>query len=264
MRVRRALAIGWLVATGCGGDGGCRFENTSLVVLHAIPPTVEDEGCVFDPNSQIIVYRGRLDVAWGTGYLLGVVLSNNLVATTQEGSNTGVEDGDLQLSSPVDVTLHVPRDVADRMGPGPDGQPLPLSFEVPIATSTLRPETEYGMGLVAVPREYAMAFAAAIDPGEEVDITIEVVFHATRTSNTRGNLGVIDSPPFEFPITLVNGGLVAACRCDELGRCEPGTEQPALLCGYAQDVTVTPMCLEAESSGESTDAPAEASGSSGV
>jgi hypothetical protein len=192
-------------------------------------------------------------VSAGTAYFLAPVLRNNLTASTTKGSNTGVEDGELQLLSPVDVTWHLPGDVVDRMGPGRDGERLPLSFPVAIATDSLPPGALYVAGFEAVPAEYAAALVPAIDPGDPQVLTVEIVFHATRTGNSRGNVGVIDSRVYEFPITLNNSGFVESCVC-AAGECQPETIRYALTCGYAQDVTVSgdDPCAVATSEGSSS------------
>lgn len=250
---------------------GCAGEQEPLIVLHAVPPEVEEDSCTWSADSSVHVASGRLDVAWGSlsSYHLAVVLLNNLLTGTTEGSNTGVEDGELQLESPVDITLRVPRDIVDRMGPGSDGEPLPLSFGVPIATDSLPPGARYVAGLDVVPAEYAEAFAAALEPGDEVQIVAEIVFSATRTGNSRGNLGVIEARAYEFPITLVEGDFAVACECNDAGECEPGTGVPSLLCGNAQDSFGASglLCAPQEagsSSDESSGAPMAASSSSGA
>jgi len=259
MRARRAVAIAGLIATGCGdgGGGGCRFEDQSLIVSHVAVADAREEGCTWDPEGESLL-RGTFYVGGGTAYLLSPVLVNNLASSTREGSNTGIEDGDLQLASPVDVTLRLPPEIRDRLD-------VDLSLPVSVATLTLAPESSTVVGIEAVPADLAAAISNAMEPGEQAELIVEVVFRATRTANSRGNVGVIESPPFEFPVTLINGFVVGGCECDG-GACIPGSEVPAVVCGYAQDVGGTPFACEedpeAAGSEESSIAPPELSSSS--
>lgn len=260
MRYRRALAIAWLVATGCGGDGGgCRFEDQSIIVTGIAVPEVSDTGCTFPADGDSLL-RGVYYVGARTPYLLVPVLANNLVSSTREGSNTGIEDGDLQLASPVEITLHLPSDMRRAID-------LPLSFGVPVATVTLEPESLTAIAVEAIPIEHAEAISDAMDPGELAEITVEIVVSATRTANSRGDVGVIHTPPFEFPVTVFNDFIVAGCECDG-GQCVAGSESPRTLCGYAQDVFGDPFTCEPEAAdgeqqeAESTGVAAESSGTS--
>jgi hypothetical protein len=193
-RYGRAVAIAWLVVAACGDDGGCRIEQEALIVLHSVPPL---ETCGYDAGSDVYVTDGIYDVGGRTGYVLAPVLLNNLVASTAEGSNTGVESGELQLEPDVDVSIHLPADVVDRLPAD-----VSRSFTNYVATDSLDPGERYVTTIDLLSPELIEALPAAIDPGDRVDARVDVRFHVTRTGNSKGEAGVIDARDYSFPLDL--------------------------------------------------------------
>lgn len=224
---------------------GCADEQEALIVLHSIAPTVEQGSsvCMYDLDSDVFRFAGRMDVRAGDSYELAPVLMNNLPARTASSNNSGVDDSELQLTSSVDITLHLPSDVVADMGPGPDGERLPLSYSVPIATDSLGPGDLYAPLVEIVPQEYSQALAAAIAPGDEVQLSVDIQSHATRTGNSRGNVGVIDARLYSFPIELCNGCMVGYCECTSTNECVTSTELFYTVCGSVQDYYGDPFCV---------------------
>lgn len=255
MRFVRAVAIGWLVA-----GSSCAGEQEPVIVLYSVFP--EDE-CAFDPESNDHITSGRYDVSGRTGYLLGPILQNNLLARTTSGSNTGVEDGELRLETNVDISVHLPADVVDRLPAD-----VSRSFTIYVATDSIGPGQRYAAPLELLSPELVEALPGAVLPGMSEQATVDIVFHVTRTGNTKGDVGVIDAREYTFPLTLCNGCLVVTCDCEDDGvSCIPGTEIHATTCGRTQDPQDdrTFSCL-AEATGSSSgpaDDGMESSGSGG-
>lgn len=215
---------------------GCAGEQEPLIILNSVAPTVDQmaDSCIFDAQGDVFISRGLLDVAAGTPYVLGPVLLNNLQARGAANTNSQVEDSELQLTGEVDVKLVLPSEIEDAMGPGSDGEPLPLSYTLATASDSLGPGESAAIPIPVIPAEYATALAAAVPPGDLVESRVELIYHATRTGNSRGNIGEIDSRVYTFPIGLCSGCMIVNCDCSS-GSCEPGTESFATQCGRAQD-----------------------------
>lgn len=218
----------------------CANEQEPLIVLHTLA------GEPSDPNEQGIVQceynsggpvrtSGRFDVRTGVAYQMAPVVLNNLAARVN-ASNTGVNDSELQLMSEVDIRLNVPSEVRDAMGTDDAGNALPLTFTANIATDSIGPSDEFVAILDVIPADYAVAFQEGIAYGDEVDASVDIIFHATRTGNSRGNAGVLDSRRYSFPISLCNGCLVFSCTCDTNDECELGSETFWGHCGVGADV----------------------------
>lgn len=201
-------------------------------------PDADNPGiCTFEVNGDTSQARGSLDVGAGTPYQLVPVLQNNLVARGAANTNSSVEDSELQLTGEVDVRLNLPDSVREAMGPGFDGEALPLSYTLPIASNSMAPGELLAVPMPAIPAEYAIALQPAIGSGQLIESSVDIVFKATRTGNSVGKVGVIESREFRFPITLCDGCAVLSCtNCQADGTCEPGTEIYADVCGSAQDV----------------------------
>lgn len=234
-------ATGLLTSTLLMGLSGlsCANEQEPLIVLYAVlgekgSTDPLDFECTFMLEPDVFHARGSFDVATGSLYTIFPVLSNNL-AVRQQMTNSGVNDSELQLASNVDITLNLPSDVRDAMGTGTDGSALPLSFQSNLATQSLNPGDLMGAHIPVIPPEYAVALQSAVGTDELVDVTVDVVYHATRTGNSRGNTGVLDSRAFTFPITLCNGCTVVACSCDENDECVTGTEVFGGFCSPGSD-----------------------------
>ncbi|MEX1368147.1 MAG: hypothetical protein AB1Z98_33770 [Nannocystaceae bacterium] len=249
----KRLAGGLVVASLVASTGsGCAREQEALIVLYSVAPTVDpmSSGCLYEEDTDIRIASGLLDVSAGDPYVLAPLLLNNLPSRAANANNSGVDDSELQLTSTVDITLRVPSAVARERGTGADGRAVPLSYEASIATDSLPPGDMYVTRFDAIPAELAVSLAAAIAPGESVDVVAEIEFHATRTGNSRGRVGVIDSRVYEFPITLCNGCMVTRCECSADDVCIAGTEEAhELVCGRAQDVYLSESYCEAIADG---------------
>lgn len=213
-------------------------------MLRSVAPTVMDDSCEFEVGGEISILSGTLDVSAGDPYVLAPVLLNNLPSRAVGSTNSGVDDSELQLVSPVDITLNVPSEIARERGLSAAGDAVPLSYGQPIATDSIAPGDETTIVMTIVRPEVSESLAAAIEPGQRVQITAEIQFSASRSGNARGNLGVVDARLYTFPIVLCNGCMVTRCECDASDSCVPGTESFERECLRAQDSAITdpPFC----------------------
>jgi len=245
MKTVRRVSVAALLAVGMASS--CAQQEEALIVSHS--PAFVDGDCFADPSQNTQLQRGVLDVAYGTAYTLPVVLTNNLGARPGTTSNTGVENGELQLRD-VDVTLtmeqapDVLRAVAAQNGAF-------VEFSQTLASVSLQPGQETGV-LVDVITDGASralrdAIQANLDAGARPIVTAEVVFHATRTGNSTGSLGVIDARAYTFPIQVCIGCLPVTCETCPDAQCPPDAAFVGP-CGNAQDSVLVPSVCEAPAS----------------
>lgn len=236
-----ALVVASLVAST---GSGCAREQEALIVLRSVAPTVMDDSCEFEVGGEIGILIGTLDVSAGDPYVLAPVLLNNLPSRAVGSTNSGVDDSELQLSSTVDITLNVPSEIAQERGLSAAGDVVPLSYGQPVATDSIAPGEETTIVMDIVRPDVSESLAAAIEPGQRVQITAEIQFSASRSGNARGNLGVVDARLYTFPIVLCNGCMVTRCECDASDSCVPGTESFERECLRAQDSAIIdpPFC----------------------
>lgn len=206
-------------------------------MLHSVAPP-GDGTCVFDPGSDVILTRGLYDVSGRTGYLLAPVLLNNLVARTAAGGNTNIEDGELRLEPQVDVAVHLPGDVVDRLGTG-----VSRSFSSYVATDSLDPGEQYVAPVDLLSPELSDALATAVPSGDTVEMLADIKFYVTRTGNSRRNAGVIDVREYSFPVDLCSGCLPVTCAScpDETCPADLSPSQLTGVCGRFQDGPLYPV-----------------------
>lgn len=243
MSKRVVLPVG-LTAAVLALVSGCAREQEALVVARV--PAFTDGSCSADSNSDATMPEGNLDVAFGTPYTLPVILRNNLLSRPGNTSNTGVDNGELQLRD-VDITLSMPQapevlsEVAARNG-------AYVEFNAPLAANALDPGVEAGI-LVDVISDGASlalseAIAAQLDPDARPLVLVELVFHATRTGNSRGRVGIIDSRAYSFPIKVCNRCLLDCTTCGA-GTCAEDTDFVGGFCNNAQDALLNPTACAA-------------------
>ena len=73
-----------------------------------------------------------------------------------------------------------------------------------------------------------------------VTVVVEIVINAERSGNTVGNVGVISSRTFSYPVRVCSGCLIDCTSCPN-GECpaEPGNYLGGV-CGNAQDSALVP------------------------
>lgn len=243
-RFSGACAVALLVASA---STGCAGEQEALIVLHAVAAESNDQGgCTFDAGNGVELVRGLLDVQGGTSYLLAPVLFNQLPSQGQNATNSGIDDSEVQLLS-VDVSLSLPSDIADQLSGD-----VSLSHSPPLATNSISPGEQFSAVIEVVPADLTQELAGILTPDDDVTIVADIVYHAARTGNTRGSVGMIDSRNYSFPIQLCVGCLATSCAGCPTGSCEVDFDPFARLCGNVQDGGTPPEAVCEAIMGSST------------
>jgi hypothetical protein len=235
-------ARSWLAAACLAvGVGGCADQEELLIVDRS--PAWEQGQCSADPNANEILLSGVLDLAhdYTAAYVVPVVLVNNLRPRSTKTSS-GVDDSEIQLRS-VDVVLSMDQapEVLSRVAAE---DPSFVSFSATLASQSLSGGEEAGQLVEAISNSAALAFRDAIEEllpeGNRPTVVATLTFHATRSGNARGSLGIVDAREYTFPIRLCVGCLGTSCEtCPE----ESCPSEPVFggICGNAQDGLLGPV-----------------------
>jgi len=235
-----------LLAASLLAASGCADEEEALIVLHS--PAFDQGICTADPNSSEILQQGNLDLLYGTPYTLPVILLNNLRSRPANQSSSGVDNSELQLTG-VDVSLSMPQS-PDVMRQVADENPAFVHFSAVLPGQSMVGGQETGVLVEAIPDGTSRALREAIEEllpeGARPTLAAELTFHATRTGNSTGSLGIVDARAYTFPIRLCIGCLAATCETCTDGQCPPETPFVGV-CGNAQDGVLVPSGCEAPS-----------------
>jgi hypothetical protein len=223
-----------LLATGVPG---CAGEQEALIVLYS--PAFQMGECNATADSTEFLQRGLLDVGADTRYSLPVVLLNSLRSRTT--TNTGVNNGELQLRD-VDVSLSMPQ-APEVIRQVEAENPAFVEFSSPLPTISLPPNMETGV-LVDVVTQMAsgslrQAILDNLDATARPVLVAEIVFHATRTGNSAGSIGVIDARAYSFPIDICIDCLLTCETCPN-AQCPVDPVAQDGLCGNRQDAKLVP------------------------
>jgi hypothetical protein len=227
-RVSAALALASVVSIL--GLGGCADDYAGILILQNLATTTG--ACSPEPStSSPFLSHGIAQVGSGGGYVLTPLLQSTLV------NREGTTNGDIVLLHTAVVEIE-PVDSAE-------------SRAVVSALKELQGRTRYISGSVAprglttmsfegIDSEQAVALAAAMMPGEAVEVLLRVVVHG----DTQGTN--VSSQPFLYPVTLVNeagGGFVNLGACSSL---DVGTVGGSEGCfGTGQDGGFIECCTDA-------------------
>lgn len=226
--------------------GACADQQESIIVAGA-PAWMSS--CSVTVPAQFFLDRGRLDVRFGTQYLVPLEIQNQLTMQSGESTNSGTDNSEFQISG-VDVRLSSAQrpDLIQRLedeegaafvdfapavptnslsGGGKLGY---LVTGIPAATSLKLSEYRVEEALVAGDNA-ASAFAAANPEATEEEvlsarlsaengvlqavetILVSMVVRARRTGNTSGNVGEIEARQFDFPVDICHGCLASCASC---------------------------------------------------
>jgi hypothetical protein len=225
----------------------CAEEEEALIVLHA--PTWGDDGsCVIEASNDTVMGRGYLDLAFAnSAYLMPAILENRLLGQSAATQNSGVDNSELQLRD-VDVQLSSAQwpELIDNLAAANEAF---VEFTVPLQSVSIAAGERHGVGVEVVPAATADAMRAQFNQrwpdaaqraGASITVVAESVFHALRSGNTSGSIGVIDSRTFTFPIVVCSGCLLRCGTCPD-GTC-PASEDEFVggVCGNSQDLPLWP------------------------
>src|SRR5690606_739022 len=126
--------------------------------------------------------------------------------------------------------------------------PALVNFSVPLQTQSLPGGGELGMNIRIVSQATAVALLPEVESfpaGTTLTLLADIVIRARRSGNVRGNIGIIESRSFQFPIDLCVGCLYSCANCVTTPCPDPTTDALAgFLCGNAQDTTIFPTACE--------------------
>lgn len=252
-----ALAGSLLAIPGCVGD------QESIIILRAIPLGGDDgTDCTADPDGDVSLAGGVVDVSFTTGYKAAFALLNNLQETGVNGTNQGTEASEMKLTEAI-VEISFPGN--STIGGAVEAQePTLVRYSAPLATNSWN-----GGDTIAPFVDIPPATLAAVGTQMEaqgitdLQMVMSVQFRAERSSNSGiGKSGVVESRSFEFPIDVCIGCLRACVPTpltttdandeevtDELcsaASCQADAVWVGGACRNAQDRAVFPPCCAGE------------------
>ncbi len=227
--------------------GSCADQQESIIIAGA--PAWMPGSCSVQVPAQVYLDRGRLDVRFGTQYLVPLEIQNQLMAQSANVTNSGTDNSEFQISG-VDVVLSSAQrpDLIDRLVE--DGGESFVDFSPAIPTNSLSGGGTLGYLVTGIPaatsaklaqyrveaamqagEDAATAFDAANPGAPESDIQgarlaaeigvlqdvetilVSLVVRARRTGNRSGSLGEIESRQFDFPVDICHGCLASCATC---------------------------------------------------
>jgi hypothetical protein len=216
--------------------GGCADAQETLIITNALSLGTD---CVADPGAAILT-TGTLDTSFGTGMVVGLALVNRQPPGATD--NSGLDSSEIHTRD-VQVSLSMPQapQVIDNLRAQNGAF---VEFTLPIQSYSLQGEQTVGIivEVLTPPATIALddALNGAFEPGSQVYLVADIVVTAERTGNTAGNVGVIESREFTFPVRVCSGCLIDCSTC-------PGGACPADdltyaggVCGNAQDSPLVP------------------------
>ncbi len=232
------IALGLLTA---GGATGCADQQEGLIVLNAL--TTTSMGCVADPNNAALA-QGRLDIAFGSPYLLLLAIQNQLQPVSGDLSNGGIDNSEMQLRT-ADVRLtsdQIPGviDVLEAQ------DPALVDFSVSLAADSLGGGDVRGIFVEVISRAASEALLEQFGVHPELPtgaiprVNVEVVVHARRTGNAVGGVGDIEAREYIFPIDICVGCLLTTSTCENGVPTQPFAGFIGGECGNAQNLLYAP------------------------
>jgi hypothetical protein len=223
LRARSSARVGLVAAAaaalgGCAADGG----DAGITVMRSVAPS---STCTFSASdAELTVGRGALDVALRTSYLVGIQMTSRITALDGQDVQRAVfvSGAKVDITFP-DSTLFTTDELTELKASG-------LTHFKTLFSTVVKPNggiTDAAFELI--PFELG-------DRLRSKPAFTQVV--ALGTFRIIGRLGVtgseLESDPFQFPVTLTNGGLA-----NSLGACSnlPTTFMPRFsnACNPAQD-----------------------------
>jgi len=242
------LAASVVSGLSIAAGAGCAQEQESLVITRVIS-WPEDRECFIDPGTDASSIRGFLDVGYGTGYLLPIEVVNQTLSRDPEQSNQGVDTSEVRLRDVI-VNLSMPQapEIIDALRAR---DPALVEFSAIIPTDSLPGGGSIGLGVEVVTSTAAVALAeelGAFAAGSTLTLGVEVVVRAERSGNTSGNVGLIESRSYNYPVDVCVACSYTCGPCEN-GVCPddlpPDPPLAGFICGNAQDGPIYPAaCAE--------------------
>jgi len=235
---RRTIGAG-IVLAGLFTASGCAQEQEALIVLNA-PRWGDSETCEVDTAAEGLLF-GRLDLDFGTGYLMPAALQNQLVTTDAMITNSATDNGELQLVG-ADVVLRSSQapELIDALSAENSAF---VEFSKDLPSSSIPSSSALGVAVEVVSQAAAVSLAtlvpSVLGEGAQPEIIADVIFLARRSGNKVGKLGEFESRTFSFPIQLTSLYSCAGCPDQQCPVGQP-TSFIGGACGNAQDLLIGP------------------------
>ena len=253
------LSLGLLTALSATATGACVDNQEALIVRQAVAwPSSEENGvevgdCVADPNADLLLPRGLLDVSFGTGYLAPLVVSNNMAPRAADDSPNGIDDSEIRLlEAEVELTIPQAPEIADALTAS---DPTLTNFIVPLQSYSLAGGQDNGLLIPVISSAAAQSMAGAVQAGvggatAYMQALATITIHGERAVKG-GKYNEIQAREFVFPIDLCYGCLRSCRACIENGvACPENLLDPSVpfeggVCLNAQDFAMSPsQCLQ--------------------
>jgi len=225
--------------------GSCADQQESIIIAGA--PSWPAGECAVQVPAMLYLSRGRLDVRYGTEYVVPLEIQNQLVVQSADATNSGTDNSELQITG-VDVRLSSAQrpDLIDRLA-DEEGEAF-IDFTPAVPTQSLSGGGVLGFAVTGIPAATAAKLAdyrvaEAVEAGDtavaglggtatEIEIAaarlaaengilqasetivVSVVVRARRSGNSiSSGVGEIESREFEFPVDICHGCLVTCADC---------------------------------------------------
>ncbi len=226
--------------------GSCADQQESIIIAGA--PAWMGGECSVQVPAMFYLSRGRLDIRYGTQYMVPLEIQNQLLIQSTDSTNSGTDNSELQITG-VDVRLSSPQrpDLIDRLV-DEEGEAF-VDFAPAVPTQSLTGGSSLGFIVTGIPAatsaklaEYrveeaiaagdAAAAAVANAGGTELEeatarlsaengvlqsaetVVVSMVVRARRSGNSTGSgVGEIESRQFDFPVDVCHGCLTTCAGC---------------------------------------------------
>jgi len=232
--------VGLVAAAAAAALGGCAADNgdSGITVMRSVAPSAT---CTFSASdAELTVAHGALDVALRTSYLVGIQMTSRITALDGQEIQRSVfvSGANVDVTFP-DSALFTAAELAELKSSG-------LTHFKTLFSTVIKPNG--GVTDVA----FEMLPFELGDRLRSKPAFTQVV--ALGTFRVLGRLGVtgseLESDPFQFPVTLTNGGLVnLKGPCAELttsftprfgNACNPAQDGIVDCCTAADNTLVCP------------------------
>ncbi len=250
--------------------GSCADQQESIIIAGA--PAWAPGECSVQVPAMFYLDRGRLDVRFGTQYLVPLEIQNQLTVQSTDSTNSGTDNSELQITG-VDVRLSSAQrpDLIDRLE-DEAGEAF-IDFTPAVPTNSLTGSSSLGFLVTGIPAATSAKLAEyrveeALEAGEAAEMELEgtgateteilaarlsaengvlqavetivvsMVVRARRSGNSTGSgVGEIESRQFDFPVDVCHGCLTQCSSCSfEVDLDADG--EPETITGECPDPTV--------------------------
>lgn len=249
--------------------GSCADQEESIIIAGA--PAWMGGVCAVQVPAQAFLDRGRLDVRFGTQYVVPLEIQNQLVPQDPDSTNSGTDNSEIQITG-VDVRISSAQrnDLIDRLEA--EGEAF-IDFSPAVPTDSLTGGGSRGYAITGIPGATAVKLAEyraeeavlAGDTAEQASLgggateaealnvrliaetgvlqavetfVVSIVVRARRSGNRSGSVGEIESRQFDFPVDVCHGCLASCASCSFDVDLDADGEKETTVAGQCPDAAV--------------------------